>query len=168
MRYELLVDRTESPNKCSILPLSYRSDFRIVRFDRRYPIAALTGRVLLHPEGEVLEAPSAKATLAGDDAFVLSAIDCNWKRLGRILAKVAAPLPPLVRIPDGFRTAYLRRNKRDEDPEQGLATIEAVFLAAAFLGNWDETLLKEYAVADEFLAANAAAFDRYGLRPSPA
>lgn len=161
MRYEILVDRTESPNKCSILPLAYRTDFRILRFDRRYPIPALTGRVLLHPDGRVLRAvPS-----AGDEAFVLSAIDCNWKRLGRVLAKVAAPLPPLVRIPDGFRTAYRRRNKSDLDPERGLATIEAVFLAAAFLGTWDETLLKEYAEGPAFLAANAAAFVLHQLGP---
>lgn len=162
MRFEILVDRTESPNKCTILPLGYREDFRIVRFDRRYPIAALTGTLLLHPDGAPLVSAAPKAVVP-----VLSAIDCNWKRLGRILAKVAGPLPPLVRIPDGFRTAYLRRNKRDLDPGQGLATIEALFLAAAFLGTWDESLLAEYPMAGEFLAANAAAFERHGIGPAP-
>lgn len=165
MLYEILVDRSETPTKCSILPLAgrddLRGDLRILRFDRRYPIRPLTGRVLLHPDGELLEAGASP----GGEAFPLSAIDCNWRRLDRILAKVTAPLPPLVRIPDGFTTAYRRRNKRDLDPGQGLATVEAVFLAAAFLGRWDERLLAEYTERQAFLEANAEAFARHGLTP---
>lgn len=160
MRYEILVDRTERPQKCSILPLAYRSDFRIVRFDRRYPIRSLTGRLLLHPDGVPL---SAMSVARPDDGCTLSAIDCNWMRLDAVLGRIVGPLPPCVRIPDGFQTAYRRRNKRARDPETGLATIEALFIAAAFLGNWDETLLKEYAPAAEFLDLNAPLFERHGL-----
>jgi pre-rRNA-processing protein TSR3 len=167
VRYEILVDRTESPNKCSILPLAYREDFRIVRFDRRYPIGALTGNLLLHPDGVPLD-EWMREPGRGADAAVLSAVDCNWKRLTRILARIAGPLPPLVRIPDGFETAYLRRNKRNLDPDRGLATIEALFVAAAFLGKWDESLLKEFATGGEFLAINAEAWRRYGLGTSSA
>lgn len=158
MRYEILVDKTERANKCSILPLAYRKDFRIVRFDRRYPIPALAGNLLLHPEGR----PLGDWKNAGDDV-VVAAVDCNWNRLGNILERIDGVLPPLARIPGGFVTAYRRRNKQDRDPDSGLATVEALFLAAAFLGNWDRSLLAEYNEAGRFLEANAAAFARHGL-----
>jgi len=162
VRYEILVDRAERPHKCTILPLRYRSDFRVVRFDRRYAIAPLTGSLLLHPEGDVLSRSIAEK-LGGAGAIVLCAIDCNWKRLKGVAGRIAGPLPPRVRIPDGFRTAYLRRNKQNLDPDCGLATIEALFIAAAFLGDWDETLLREYPMADEFLGLNMSLFERHGL-----
>ncbi len=164
MRYEILVDRTERPKKCTILPLAYREDFHIVRFDRRYPIRPLAGSLLLHPDGALLTTHPADR-IERDEGIVLSAIDCNWRRLDAILGRVVGPLPPQVRIPDGFLTAYRRRNQRDLDPEGGLATIEALFLASAFLGVWDESLLKEYAMAAEFLALNASLFERHGIGP---
>ena len=95
-----------------------------------------------------------------------STIDCNWKRLQGIVGRIAGPLPPRVRIPDGFRTAYLRRNKQNLDPDGGLATIEALFIASACLGVWDETLLAEYPMAAGFLDLNKALFESHGLGPS--
>jgi pre-rRNA-processing protein TSR3 len=169
VRYEVLVDRTERPGKCSVLPLRDREDMRIVRFDRRRAIPALTGDVLLHPEGRLL--PQIEGTvpfireLPAAEAIVICAVDCNWRRLPTITARIEPPLPPLVRIPEGFSTAYRRRNQRDLDPAEGLATVEALFLAAAFLGHWDETLLEHCRMRAEFLEANAEAFQRYGLGP---
>ncbi|MBI5505149.1 MAG: hypothetical protein HY899_10140 [Deltaproteobacteria bacterium] len=160
------MDRTERPNKCSILPLGYRGDFRIVRFDRRRPIPPLTGSLLLHPDGVALSRSTADG-LASRDAIVLCAVDCNWKRLKPVVDRIVAPLPPRVRVPDGFQTAYRRRSKYYLDPESGLATIEALFIASAFLGVWDESLLREYTMAAEFLSVNAAAFERHGLRALP-
>ncbi len=162
MRYEILVDRTERPTKCSILPLGYRSDFRIVRFDRRRPIVPLTGSLLLHPDGVPLSGVTADQFASGD-AIILCAIDCNWKRLKTVVDRVTGPLPPLVRVPDGFQTVYRRRSKLNLDPECGLATIEALFIASAFLGVWDESLLREYAMAAEFLSVNAPLFESHGL-----
>ena len=77
---------------------------------------------------------------------------------------MARPLPRLARIPDGFVTAYPRRNKEGNDPEAGLATIEALFIAAAFLGNWDESLLDKYHFQNSFLEINREIFERFGLR----
>ena len=167
MRYEILVDRTERPKKCTILPLAYREDFHIVRFDRRYPIRPLAGSVLLHPDGDLLTTQGT-ARIERREGIVLSAIDCNWRRLDAIVGRIVGPLPPQVRIPDGFLTAYRRRNQRDLDPEGGLATIEALFLASAFLGVWDESLLKEYAMGAEFLAVNASLFEEHGIGPAHA
>lgn len=163
VHYEVLVDRTERPKKCSILPLGYRSDFRIVRFDRRRPILPLTGSLLLHPDGVPLSRLTA-GQFPSRDAITLSAIDCNWKRLETVVSRITGPLPPRVRVPDGFQTLYPRRNKRNLDPETGLATIEALFIASVFLGVWDESLLREYPMADEFLRVNVPVFARHGFR----
>lgn len=161
MDFEILVDRSEKPEKCTILPLAYRPDFRIVRFPRGVQLKPLVGDLLLHPEGESL------ATLAPKlgPIRVLSSIDCVWKRLPNILNCVGKPLPMLAGLPPEFVTTYPRRNKQNLDPEGGLATIEALFIAAAFLGHWDETLLKEYHFGAAFLVANATTFARYGLGP---
>lgn len=164
MLFEILVDRSETPQKCTILPLAYREDFRIVRFPRGQPLAPLAGDLLLHPEGESL------ATLAPKlgQVRMLSSIDCVWKRLPQILRWVGRPLPQLAGMPPGFVTAYPRRNKQNLDPEGGLATIEALFIAAAFLGHWDETLLREYHFGPQFLAANRGVFQGFGLGPRKA
>lgn len=162
MNYEILVDHSETANKCTILPLAYRSDFRIRRVTAG-KILPLHAQFLLHPEGEVLSLE----THAGDRQADLAAIDCIWRRLAPIMQLVATPIPRLVRIPEGFVTAYPRKSRLSFDPPKGLATIEALFIAAALLGNWDETLLREYYFAREFLALNRTVFESYGVMPPP-
>lgn len=159
MIYEVLVDRAETANKCTILPLADRRDFEILRFEPNQRLKPLTGDLLLHPEGVPLD----PATHSG--LRKISAVDCTWKKLTRFVKRIDGPLPALGRIPDGFVTAYPRRNKKDLDPDQGLATIEALFIASAFAGNWDESLFARYHFGHEFLARNRETFERYGVRP---
>ena len=164
MKFEILVDKSESVTKCTILPLEYRADFEIRRFTRNRPIAPLSGDFLLHPEGRLLSSPRD----VNAPVSKISLIDCNWRRLGGIFEHLERPWPELVRIPEGFVTAYPRRNKQGLDPENGLATIEALFIAAAFCGVWDETLLKEYYFGPRFIEINRDTFVRFGLlRPGP-
>ena len=155
--YEIVVDHGETPNKCTVMPLVYRTDFDI----RQGRVTrALRADLLLHPEGE----PLSQLSLAPDKVTCLAAIDCIWRRLTPILAGIDAPHPPLASIPRGFVTAYPRTSKKDFDPEGGLATIEAIFIAAAFLGHWDLSLLREYFFAERFLALNSAVFESYGIQ----
>ncbi|MBM4253366.1 MAG: DUF367 domain-containing protein [Deltaproteobacteria bacterium] len=160
MRFQVLVDRSERINKCTILPLADHPAMEIVRYHRGRPIPALSGEMLLHPDGVSLDAV---ASSQRHEVNVLAAIDCTWKRLGAVLRLVEQPLPRLVRIPPGFVTAYPRRNKQNRDPDAGLATIEAVFIAAAFLGHWDESLLSRYAFGQAFLDLNRRVFLDYGV-----
>lgn len=159
LEYEFLVDRAEKPNKCTILPLESRRDFAIRRFARGRPIPRLTADLLLHLQGP----PLPELGQALHRVRRLGLVDCHWHRLPLIVQQIEAPLPMLARIPDGFVTAYPRRNKQGLDPMGGLATIEAAFIAAAFLGVWDETLLERYHFASQFLAANASVFAAFGL-----
>lgn len=155
----MLVDKGETPNKCTILPLDGHPDLTIVRFLRGVPLAPLSGDVFLHPEGEALDV-LARSGLAPRR---ISLVDSLWKRLDVIVQHIEKPYPTKARIPEGFVTAYPRRNKKNLDPEGGLATIEALFIAAAFFGVWDETLLAKYHFGAEFLTLNAATFARHGV-----
>jgi len=162
VQYEILVDHGETANKCTVLPLRYRSDFLIRRFKKDGPVKAFRADFLLHPDGDRLDQmpPPASGT-----ACVVGLIDCVWRRLAPIISRLEGPLPPLVRIPDGFVTAYPRKALPPFDPHGGLATIEALFIGAAFLGNWDETLLSEYFFGSRFLSLNRQLFEQFGLWP---
>ena len=93
----------------------------------------------------------------------ISCVDCVWKRLDGLIQRIQGPLPALVKIPDGFQTAYPRVSKKNTDPSAGLATIEAIFIAAALLGNWDPTLLSEYYFGRRFIELNLKRFQELGV-----
>ncbi|RZA08564.1 MAG: hypothetical protein EOP11_04455 [Proteobacteria bacterium] len=157
-RYEILMDKRENPRKCTIHPIKERPDFYVRYFSKDRPIAAFQADCLLHVDGEDL------STMDINGLRSLGLIDCTWKKVAPTMQRVAAPLPRLVRIPEGFVTAYARRNKEGKDPDEGLATIEALFIAAAFLGFWDETLLEKYYFKEEFLTLNEALWQKYQLK----
>ncbi|HEY8278050.1 MAG TPA: hypothetical protein VIH99_00410 [Bdellovibrionota bacterium] len=158
-RYEILMDRKENPRKCTILPQKERQDFAIRYFAGPRPIPAFQSDCLLHIDGEDLSQVD-KGTYES-----VGLIDCNWKKVAGALQKVVRPLPKLVRIPEGFETAYPRKNAEGKDPDGGLATIEALFIAGAFLGKWDESLLDKYHFKNEFLKLNEPLWKKYALGP---
>ena len=161
--FEVLMDARENKKQCSVYPLRERSDFRLRYFDRRQtPLPAFQADFLLHIEGECLS----KIAPPKQQSFWLATIDCTWKKLAPALARVEAPIPKLVRIPADFVTAYPRKSKTPGlDPDGGLATIEALFIAAAFLGSWDESLLEKFHFKKEFLELNSALWHKYKLKP---
>lgn len=157
-QYEIIVDHGETANKCTIMPLQYRDDFQLLFGRVRGP---LTADILLHHEGIPLHELNQEMHAVKK----IGVIDCVWRRLDPILEYLDRPLPTFVSIPQGFETAYPRRSKKDFDPSGGLATIEAIFIAAAFLGHWDESLLREYFFAEEFLRINDGVFRAHGINP---
>jgi pre-rRNA-processing protein TSR3 len=159
MFYEVIMDAGETPNKCTIAPLRYRADFRIIRVNGSALLGPLNSSLLLNREGECIT--TLRASL--DNIKGIASIDCVWNRVDGLLRKINGPWPPSVRIPDGFKTAYPRRSKQGTDPLDGLATIEAIFIAAAVLGNWDISLLSEYYFRDKFLELNKERFLELGV-----
>jgi pre-rRNA-processing protein TSR3 len=158
MKYEVVLDYTERPSKCTVAGLTHRQDFsfKVVRQDQL--ATPLRSDVLLNTDG-----PSIDQTefFHSKRCQGIAVIDCNWKRVDQIMGLVPAPLPPKVCIPEGFITAYPRRNKEGSDPSQGLATIEAIFIAAALMGTIDYSLLKEYYFGAEFLKINKDCFENF-------
>ena len=159
MFYEVVLDKEETANKCTIVPLADRADFRLFRVKGAGPLGPLQAQVLLHHEGESL------TTLRNSLPMIqgIATIDCIWRRLEGLLKRVVSPLPVLARIPDGFMTAYPRKSAKGTDPEGGLATIEAIFTAAALLGNWDVSLFSKYYFGRKFVELNAQRFIDLGV-----
>lgn len=132
----------ENPKKCSVWPLRGRPDLVWVNYPvRRRP--DLTGYVRLAAEGPELSAADA-------DAGILL-LDGSWRWVAA-MERDFADVPP--RALHSWKTAYPRVSKRGDDPGNGLASIEALFLAYHILGRPTAGLLDHYRWAAEFLRAN--------------
>jgi pre-rRNA-processing protein TSR3 len=161
MNFEVLMDPKENPHKCTVTPLKGRTDILIRKFSDAPAIKPFSTDLLLHVDG--LDLPT---LVAANKINSIGVIDCVWKRVEPILKRLENPLPTLARIPEGFVTAYPRRNKLGHDPDAGLATIEAMFIAGAFAGAWDETLLDNYYFKDNFIKFNEALWKKFKLGPN--
>lgn len=139
----ILRDPRESAAKCSLTPLRGRPGVRFLtwKHDRRFDVGA---RVLLHADGEEITAADA------DRPLLL--IDCAWRRVPTLLATCDGELA-LRRLPK-LATAYPRKSLTFADPDQGLASIEALYAALALLGRPRMDLLGDYRWAEQFLALN--------------
>ena len=158
MHFEILMDKKENPRKCTIAPNKDRKDFQIRYFKRNMKIPAFQSEVLLHIDGIPLQDLAAKNSIQS-----IGLIDCTWKKVSGVLTRLEKPFPVLASMPSGFLTAYPRKNLEGNDPDGGLATIEALFIAAAFCGHWDESLLEHYYFGKEFLRINEALWEKYQL-----
>jgi pre-rRNA-processing protein TSR3 len=132
----------ENPRKCSVLPLRGRPDLIFLG----YPVRErppLDGYVRLAAEGPELT--------AADAAAGLLLLDGSW-RWAAAMTRDFADVPP--RSLCGWRTAYPRVSKMGTDPDNGLATVEALFVAYHVLGRPTAGLLDHYHWAEEFLRLN--------------
>lgn len=153
----LIVRHTaENPKKCSVMPLKGRPDIVFLN----YPVRdrpPLDGYVRLAAEGPPLSAADA------DQGVLL--LDGSW-RWAAAMERDFADVPP--RSLSGWTTAYPRVSKLFADPNNGLASIEALFLAYHLLGRPTAGLLDDYRWADAFLLANGLAITPVGSPVPPA
>ncbi len=122
-----------------------------------YPMAAppkLTGSYFLLD----LKAPLLTEADAGQGILLL---DATWRYAER-MQRLTQGIPNLVarRLPDQFRTAYPRRQEDCLDPERGLASIEALYLAYWILRRDCSGLLDGYYWKEQFLDKNKQFLDR--------
>jgi pre-rRNA-processing protein TSR3 len=137
----------ENPKKCSILPLQGREDVRILT----YPLndaPSFDGYVRLAAEGPALG--------ESDRAAGILLLDGSWRSASKMNAQFET-VPP--RSLAGWHTAYPRVSKLGTDPANGLASIEALFIAYHLLGRPTAGLLDHYRWADQFLELNGLATD---------
>jgi pre-rRNA-processing protein TSR3 len=132
----------ENPKKCSVWPLKGRPDVLFLSFPvtRRPP---LDGYVRLAAEGPPLSPADA-------DAGILL-LDGSWRWAGA-MERDFADVPP--RSLAGWTTAYPRVSKLGTDPDNGLASIEALYVAHHLLGRPTDGLLDHYRWAEAFLIGN--------------
>jgi len=139
----ILRDPRESVQKCSLTPLRGRDGVEFLKYDPNTRYDA-TERILLHHEGELLSEADAGAGL-----FL---VDSSWRRLPKLLDRVDGE--PIRRSLPPFKTAYPRKSHVFEDPERGLASIEALYAAVHILHGPRRELLDGYRWAEEFLRLN--------------
>src|SRR5262245_60388302 len=135
-------DRKENPKKCSVLPLKHRTDLRFIT----YPVSdmpPLESYVRLAADGPELS--------SRDSDCGILLLDASWRIAARMHADFNA-VPP--RSLHGWKTAYPRVSKLGTDPDNGLASIEALFIAYHLLGRPTEGLLDHYRWRDEFIRLN--------------
>lgn len=128
--------RRENLKKCSLRGLEKREDINFYTYPSE-PLPNLDGYLLLAVDAPLLTRADSKSGLL--------LIDGTW----RYAEKMERQLPPMERrsLPTSVKTAYPRR----QDVEQGLASVEALFLAYYILGWETEGLLDHYHWANHFL-----------------
>ncbi|MFN9274919.1 MAG: hypothetical protein ACK6D2_04210 [Planctomycetota bacterium] len=137
----------ERSAQCSLRFLHGRPEMTFLRERPGFTFDA-TGYLLL-----AVDAPPLSAADAGRPLLLL---DSTWRWLPRLRACVTgAPIPRSIAA--GVATAYPRASKHFADPAAGLASIEALYLARALLGDKDPSLLDGYHWRDEFLRRCGAA-----------
>jgi pre-rRNA-processing protein TSR3 len=145
----------ENPKKCSVLPLKERADLSFVHYPVKAPLA-LEGYIRLAVDGPPLS--------RADGACGILLLDGSWRWAG-VMTQAFAQVPP--RSLRGYRTAYPRVSKLGTDPDVGLASIEALFLAYHVLGRPTAGLLDHYHWADEFLRLNGLVSSEEGQPCTP-
>lgn len=138
--------RRENLKKCSLRGLEGRPDFRFLTYPD--PILPdLSGYLML-----AIDAPP----LSVDDGHCgLMIIDATWRYAEKMIKHVDSKASLIKRsIPEHFRTAYPRRQDDCPNPERGLASIEAIYIAYRFMGRSVTGLLDGYYWKDDFLTIN--------------
>lgn len=136
----ILRSRKERKDRCTVWPLRNHPAVRIVG----YPTQKMPdpeGAILLHPDGPPLS--------AADAGKPLILLDASWRHAG----SMATHYQHLTRrsLP-GYPTAYPRCSKLGTDPEGGLASVEALYLAHMLTSRPTAGLLAHYRQGAEFLA----------------
>lgn len=148
----ILRHQRENLKKCTLRGLESRPDFCFLT----YPASCLpdlSDYVLLAIDGEPL---SQKDACQG-----LFLLDATWRYALKMRAFVEknANCPLKIRsIPPGFLTAYPRYQTECPDPEAGLASIEALYVAYWLTGRDPAGLLDGYYWKEPFLQKNAKKF----------
>lgn len=135
----------ERLSKCSLRHLHGRPEITFLRAAPGFAFDA-TGFTLLAVGAEPLS--------AADAGRPLLLLDSTWRWLPQLLACLRGT--PVARaIPPGVATAYPRASKLFPDPDGGLASVEALYLARRILGDDDPLLLDGYHWKERFLAGLA-------------
>ncbi len=140
----ILRHRKENLKKCSLYGLENRADMQFFTYPKD-SLPLLTNYILLDMNGPLLS--------KNDNDFGIFLIDGTWN-YAKTMAKSIKE--PLIRrsLPSHIKTAYPRRQDSCDDPERGLASIEALFVAYTLLGRNNDGLLNHYHWKESFLNLN--------------
>lgn len=132
----------ENPKKCSVIPLKGKPGMILLN----YPLK----KTLSLPNYIRLSADGPPLSLADNDKGILL-LDGSWRTAGNMERDFASIPPRSLRQ---YKTAYPRTSKLGTDPENGLASIEALYVAYFILNRNPIGLLDHYYWKKEFLELN--------------
>ncbi|MGM0440738.1 MAG: DTW domain-containing protein [Chlamydiota bacterium] len=138
--------RKENLKKCSLRGLEKRQDITFLTYPEP-SLPSLDDYFLLSIDGPPLT--------DADSHLGLLLLDGTWRYAAKMLSQIKE-LSSLPRrsIPPGFVTAYPRRQEDCPDPSQGLASVEALFIAYHLLRRDTKGLLGNYHWEEQFLKLN--------------
>lgn len=135
--------RKENLKKCSLEPLKARGDLCFLTYPfTRFPSAP--GYVML-----ALDAPLLSVQ---DRERGLFLIDATWRYAAKIERVLCAKKKWIKRSLPPVTTAYPRKQHDCADPERGLASVEALYVAYLLLGRDTSGLLDHYRWKEAFWA----------------
>lgn len=132
----------ENPKKCTVLPLKGRADVLLLPYPP-IEMPAFDGYIRLAADGPEL------ATADCECGILL--LDGSWRSSTKMVKHFEAVPPRSLR---GWQTAYPRVAKAGTDPDNGLASVEALYIAYHILGRPTDGLLDHYHWARQFLELN--------------
>ena len=153
----ILRHQRENLKKCSLRGLEKTPGFHFLT----YPTSCLpdlSDYVLLALDGEPLTSEDAQSGL-----FLL---DATWRYAAKMHAFVLKQHGKSMKtrsIPSGYKTAYPRCQPDCPDPEAGLASIEALYVAYKITGRDTTGLLDNYYWTEQFLSLNKDLNDKTTL-----
>lgn len=135
----------ERLSKCSLEPLNGRPEIHFIKTSPNLKFDC-TNFILLTIDAPVLS--------LSDVNHPLLLLDSTW-RLLPTLETYLLGTPIRRSLPKNLKTAYPRTSKLTEDPLNGLASLEALYVAKYILGEDDSSLLDTYRWKKEFLNSNS-------------
>lgn len=136
--------RRENLRKCSLKGLENHPDLRFFTYPLQQ-LPDLRSYVLLEIGAPVLSIE--------DQAYGLLLLDGTWE-LTKTMRKILPSTILSRSLPARFKTAYPRKQTGCPDPNQGLASVEALYVAHTILKRSTEGILKHYYWEKEFLKNN--------------
>ena len=132
--------KKENFKKCSLTPLEGRSEMSFF----------LSTNLEYNADQHIVLAVDAPL-LSEKDEGTLLILDATWKLLPQLHSCLTGT--PIYRsLPKEIKTAYPRKSPDGSDPSNGLASVEALYIARLLMGDQDESLLDEYYWKEAFLS----------------
>lgn len=140
----ILRHRRENLKKCSLSGLETHPELRFYTYPTDF---------LPNCSSFLLLKVGAPPLTFADAEKGLFLIDGTWK-LAQVMEKQLPWKLEARSLPPGFKTAYPRRQTDCPDPQAGLSSVEALYIAHRILGRSTEKLLDRYHWKELFIEIN--------------
>ncbi len=147
----ILRHKKENLKKCSLKGLEKNLNFNFFTYPKD-PIPSLSGYILL--------TLGAKELSYEDHEKALFLIDGTWQYASVMEKSIKQPFEKRS-LPKEFVTAYPRKQTKCPDPNSGLSSIEALYVAFVILRREKDYLFENYYWKDIFLEKNKVALKRF-------